>query len=58
MFKLGPGASQTRILNHDVVEILSDKKPSDTQRSRSTQTFYFTLPVPDELVFKILGPQQ
>jgi hypothetical protein len=42
-----------------VVEILSDEKPSNTQRSRRTQIFiYFMLVVPDELALKILGPQQ
>jgi hypothetical protein len=40
-----------------VVEILSDEKPSNTQRNGELR-FYFTLEVPDELTLKILGPQQ
>jgi hypothetical protein len=44
-----------------VLEILSDEKPGDTQRSRRTRIFilfYFTLVVPDALILKILGLQQ
>jgi hypothetical protein len=47
--------------SRNIVEILSDEKPSDTQRSRRTpifNLFYFTLAVPDDLVLKILGSQQ
>jgi hypothetical protein len=44
-------------MNGNVVEILSDKKPRDTQRSGELR-FDFTLAVPDELILKILGPQQ
>jgi hypothetical protein len=40
-----------------VVEIWSDEKPSDTQRSGELR-FYFTPAIPDELTLKILGPQQ
>jgi hypothetical protein len=39
------------------VEILSDEKPSDTQR-REELRFYFMLMVPDELTLKILGFEQ
>jgi hypothetical protein len=39
------------------VEILSDKKPSDTPR-REELRFYFMLMVPDELTLKILGLEQ
>jgi hypothetical protein len=47
--------------SRSVVEILPDEKLSNTQRSRNTHSFtlfYFTLAVPDELVLKILIPQQ
>jgi hypothetical protein len=43
--------------SRNVVEILSDEKPSDTQRSGELR-FYFMLAVPDELTLIILGPQQ
>jgi hypothetical protein len=46
------GASTQR-----VVEILPDKKLSNTQRSGELR-FYFMLAVPDELTLKILGPKQ
>jgi hypothetical protein len=39
------------------VEILSNEKPSDTQRSGELR-FYFMPVVPDELTLKILGPKQ
>jgi hypothetical protein len=38
-----------------VVEILLEKKPSDTQRSEKLR-FYFKLVVPYELTLKILWP--
>jgi hypothetical protein len=48
--------SQGTITDH-VVEILSDEKPSDTQRSGELR-FYFMPAVADELTLKILGLQQ
>jgi hypothetical protein len=39
------------------MEILSDKKPSNTQKIGELR-FYFTPVVPDELTFKILGLEQ
>jgi hypothetical protein len=39
------------------VEILSDKKPRDTQRNGEFR-FYFTPAVPDEFALEILGPKQ
>jgi hypothetical protein len=47
------------LLDSNVVEILSEEKPSDTQRSRRTRIFilfYFTPVVPDELVTQNSGP--
>jgi hypothetical protein len=41
----------------NAVEILSDEKPTDTQRSGELR-FYFMPVVPNELTLKILGPQQ
>jgi hypothetical protein len=43
--------------SRNVVETLSDEKPSYTQRSGELR-FYFMMVVPDELTLKILGPQQ
>jgi hypothetical protein len=39
------------------VEILSDEKPSDTQRNGELR-FYFMQAVPDEFALKIPGPKQ
>jgi hypothetical protein len=40
-----------------VVEIMSDKKPSDTQRSGELRVYFMPV-VPDELTLKILGLKQ
>jgi hypothetical protein len=39
------------------VEILSDEKPSNTQRSGELR-FYFMPVVPEEFILIILGPEQ
>jgi hypothetical protein len=42
--------------SRNVAEILSYKKPSDTQRSRRSLILFDV--IPDELTLKILGPKQ
>jgi hypothetical protein len=43
--------------SRNVVEILSDEKPSNAQRTGELR-FYLMLVVPDELTLKILGTHQ